>query len=126
MATEQRGAIFRSASLVIHDVRCHLHHETPGPEECRDSHDIVRVRSGLFTRRSGRDVVAGDPNHVMLFTRHEPYRIAHPAPGGDTCTTFSLRTDDLLDTVRSHAPADAEREDQGFGRAGGRSMNGGT
>jgi hypothetical protein len=81
MATEQRGAIFRSASLVIHDVRCHLHHETPGPEECRDSHDIVRVRSGLFTRRSGRDVVAGDPNHVMLFTRHEPYRIARPARG---------------------------------------------
>jgi AraC family transcriptional regulator len=114
MAAEKRGVIFQSASLVIRDVRCTLDNEMPGPEEWCESHDIVLVRSGLFTRTTGRDVLAADPNHVMFFTRHQPYRVAHPAPWGDTCTTLSLQADDLLDAVRSHAPADAERDEAPF------------
>ena len=114
MAPETRGVIFRSASLVIRDLQCTVQSETPGPEECCDSHDIVLVRSGLFTTTNGRDCVTADPNHVLFFTRHVPYRVAHPAPHGDTCTTISLRIEDLLDIVRSHAPADAERDDTPF------------
>jgi len=65
-------------------------------------------------KTAGRDTVVADSNHVLFFTRHEPYRITHPVAGGDTCTFLSLRTGDLLEVVRSYAPADAEREDTPF------------
>lgn len=52
--------------------------------------------------------MVADPNHVLFVTRAEPYRIAHPVAGGDTCTFLSLRPPDLLEIVRSLAPAAAE------------------
>jgi len=112
---QQRAeVIYRSTSLVVGDVRCPLFHSSWGLEEQSDQHTIVLVRTGLFTKTSGGDTLVADPNHVVFFTRHQPYRVSHPVAGGDTCTFLSLRTSDLLDTVRNHAPADAEREEAPF------------
>ncbi len=108
------GVLYRSASLVVRDIHCALHHERPGPEEYSEDHTIVLVRSGLFTRTVGGATQVADPNHVLFFTRHDPYHVTHPVAGGDTCTSLSLRTADLLDVVRSYAPADAERDTAPF------------
>jgi len=106
--------LYRSASLVVGDVHCPLFHRACGPVEHADGPVILLVRTGLFTKTTGRYTVVADPNHVLFFTRHEPYRITHPVPGGDTCTSLSLRTKDLLEIVGNYAPRDAERDDVAF------------
>jgi AraC family transcriptional regulator len=110
----ERGVVYRSASMTIRDVRCDVHHEQLGPEECSDTHQIVLVRSGVFTKSAAGERIVADPNHVLFFTRCAPYRIAHPVLGGDVCTAVSMRTSDLLDIVASYAPRDGEREDAPF------------
>lgn len=113
--SRQRAAVlFRSAALAVGDVDCPLFHRTRGPEEHADGDVIVLVRTGLFTKTTGRTTIVADPNHVVFFTRHEPYRIAHPVAGGDTSTSLSLRPEDLLEIIRSYAPRDAERQDIAF------------
>jgi AraC-like DNA-binding protein len=72
------------------------------------------VRRGLFTRTTGAGTLVADANHVLFYTRGEPYRISHPLPGGDTCTLIALDTRDLLEIVGRHAPDAAERETAPF------------
>ncbi len=106
--------VYRSASLMVRDVHCPLFHHSRGPEEHSNGHTIVLVRTGLFTKTTGAETLVADPNHVLFFTRHQPYHVTHPVAAGDTCTLLSLRTSELLEVVRSYAPADAEREDAPF------------
>ena len=106
--------LHRSAAVVVGDVHCPLFHRAWGPEEHADGPVILLVRAGLFTKTTGRHTVIADPNHVVFFSRHEPYRITHPVAGGDICTSLSLRTEDLLEIVANYAPRDAEREDVVF------------
>lgn len=111
---ETPDVIYRSASLVLRDVHCARYHERRASEECADGHNVVLVRSGAFTKTTGRETVVANPNHVLFFNRHEPYHVTHPIAGGDVCTSITLRSSDLLDVIRAHAPADAEREDAPF------------
>ena len=106
--------MYRSPSLIVRDVHCPQFHPGCGAEERSNGHTIVLVRSGVFTKTTGRETVVADPNHVLFFTRHQPYHVSHPVAGGDTCTLLSLRISDLRDVVGSYAPADAEREDAPF------------
>ena len=106
--------VYRSAALMVRDVHCSRFHPNSGPEEHSNGHTIVLVRSGLFTKTTGGETVLADPNHVLFFTRHQPYHVTHPVLGGDRCTLLLLRPSDLLDVVRSYAPVDAEREDAPF------------
>ena len=108
------GVIYRSEALVLRDAHCSLHDQWPGPEEYAEDPNIVLVRSGLFTRTTSGDTRVADPNHVLFFTRREPYRVTHPVAGGDRCTSIALRTSDLRDVVRTCAPGDAERDDAPF------------
>src|SRR5262249_36574747 len=34
-----------------------------------------------------------EPMHALLVNRHEPFRISHPAPGGDDCTVLEISPD---------------------------------
>ena len=106
--------IYRSACLTVRDVHCSLFHHSCGPEEYSNAHEIVLVRSGLFTKTTDGETLVADPNHVLFCTRHQPYHVTHPVAGGDTCTLLSLRPSDLLEVIRSYAPADAECEDAPF------------
>src|SRR5262249_34866310 len=106
--------VYRSNSLVVRDVHCPLFHKNCGPEEHSNGHTIVLVRKGLFTKTTAGETLVADPNHVLFYTRHEPYQVSHPLPGGDTCTLISLRPSDLLEIIRSYVPADAEREETPF------------
>src|SRR5262245_19624279 len=110
----QVDVVYRSAALMVRDVHCSRFHPNSGPEEHSNGHTIVLVRSGLFTKTTGGETVLADPNHVLFFTRHQPYHVTHPVLGGDRCTLLLLRPSDLLDVVRSYAPVDAEREDAPF------------
>jgi AraC family transcriptional regulator len=99
-----RRAVYRSDSLRIEDVRCRAGVSGPGGEERSSTHEVVFPRSGVFVKEvAGRRVVA-DPNHVVFFNRHEPYRVLHPVPGGDACLSIGLSDGDLLDVVGHHDP----------------------
>jgi len=120
---QKADVLYRSPSLVVGDVHCPLFHRSCGPEEYSDGHVILLVRTGLFTTTTGRETLVADPNHVLFFTRHRPYRVSHPVAGGDRCTFLSLRTAELLEVVRSYMPAEAEREDTPFPLASGLSTS---
>lgn len=102
--------VFHRGSVVeICDVRCRACRGGCGGEERSSAHEIVLPRAGVFLKHvAGREVVA-DSNHVLFFNRHEPYRVSHPADGGDDCTVFAFADDVLSDVLRRFDPAAGER-----------------
>jgi len=102
------------------DFRCHAHVATAdGVEEPNPTHSIVLVRRGMFRRTRQRETVIADANHVLLFNAAEPYRYAHPLPGGDACTILTVATPRALELVGRYAPADAEDPKKPFPRGHG-------
>lgn len=115
-----RRVLFESLGVRVVDFRCHAHRApADGPEEPNPTHSIVFVRRGVFRRTARRESVLADPNHVMLFNAAEPYRYAHPLPGGDACTILAVEPDRALELVGRHAPAAAEHPERPFGRGSG-------
>ena len=114
-----RRVLFESLGISAVDFRCQAHVAAEGGEEPNPTHSIVLVRSGVFRRTDQRETVLADPNHVLLFNAAEPYRYAHPLPGGDACTILTVETHRALELVASHAPADAERPERPFRRGHG-------
>jgi AraC-like DNA-binding protein len=100
--------LFESPAVSVVDFRCRAPVETEGPEEPNPTHSIVLVRRGVFLRTRRRDTIVADPNHVLFFNAAEPYRYAHPVPGGDHCTVLALETAPALELVARYAPRDAE------------------
>lgn len=76
--------------MAITDVRCRPSDSRCGAEEYARENEIVFPRSGCFLKHLGRRSLLADPNHVIFFNRHEPYRVSHPVGGGDKCTAFSF------------------------------------
>jgi AraC-like DNA-binding protein len=101
----------------VTDVACREPAAPCGPEERAASHALVFTRRGVFVKHSGasarREVVA-EPVHALLLNRHEPYRVSHPAAGGDDCTSFGFSTDAALDAVAAHDARVADRPDAPF------------
>lgn len=104
--TEQ--VLFQSDAISCIDFRCRAHVEPEGPEEPNVTHSIVFVRRGVFQRTQHRESLTADPNHVLFFNALEPYRYAHPVPGGDDCTILALATEAALNLVAQRSPWDAE------------------
>lgn len=96
------------------DFRCHAHVEAEGLEEPNPTHSIVLVRKGVFRRTRQRESVLADPNHVLFFNAAEPYRYAHPLPGGDDCTILAVETERALELVARYAPGDTQRAERPF------------
>jgi len=118
-APHTRRVLFESLGISAVDFRCQAHVAAEGGEEPNPTHSIVLVRSGVFRRTDQRETVLADPNHVLLFNAAEPYRYAHPLPGGDACTILTVETHRALELVASHAPADAEHPERPFRRGHG-------
>src|SRR5262249_46858129 len=49
-----------------------------------------------------------DASAILFFNQGEPYRFAHPVPGGDDCTILTLETSRALELVARYAPRDAD------------------
>ena len=106
--------LFESLGIAAIDFRCRAHVEPEGSEEPNPTHTIAFVRRGVFRRSHRHDGLVADPNFVLFFNRGEPYRYAHPFPGGDDCTILTLETPRALELVARHAPEDAERWEAPF------------
>ncbi len=119
VAQNARRVLFESLGISVVDFQCHAHVAADGAEEPNPTHSIVLVRRGVFRRTQQRETVLADPNHVLLFNAAEPYRYAHPLPGGDACTILTVETDRALELVGRHAPVDAEYPERPFRRGHG-------
>jgi AraC-like DNA-binding protein len=110
----QSHSLHRSRSVSIYDVCCRPEFRQRGPEECSVGYHIVFPRSGVFLKQvAGREFVA-DPNHVLFFNQHEPYRCAHPVEGGDDCTVFAFRPELLREVIGYYQPGVADRPERLF------------
>jgi AraC family transcriptional regulator len=109
-----RRTLLESPGASVVEIRCRAGVEPLGPEEPNPTHGIVFVRSGVFRRKVRGETLVADANHVLFYNAGEPYRYAHPLPGGDDCTVLALDGQRALELVGRHAPRDAERPETPF------------
>jgi AraC-like DNA-binding protein len=100
--------------ISVVDFRCCARVEAEGPEEPNPTHSIVFVRMGIFRRMRRRETLLADPNHVVFFNAEEPYRYAHPLPGGDDCTILAVEPQRAIELVARYAPGDGEHPERPF------------
>ena len=113
-----RRTLLSGLGVTVTEFRCAARVEPLGPEEPNPTHGIVLVRKGVFRRQAKDETVVADANQVLFFNAGEPYRYAHPVPGGDECTVLALDAHRAWELVERHAPRDAERPEMPF-RIGG-------
>jgi AraC family transcriptional regulator len=101
-------AVAQELGVVVVDYRCRAGVHAHGPEEWNAGHNIAFVRRGVFSIRTPRTSAVADPNQVLFFNAHQPYRVAHPVEGGDDCTSLVLPDALARDLVARHAPRDAD------------------
>lgn len=106
---QTRHLLFEALGVAGLDFRCRVHPEPVGPEEPNPTHSIVFPRRGLFQLQHRGATLLADSNHVLFFNRDEPYRYAHPLPGGDDCTILTVETEVARQLVARISPRDAER-----------------
>ncbi len=111
---QTRRTLVESKGVSVVDFRCRAHVEPLGPEEPNPTHGIVFVRQGVFRRTQPGEALVADANQVLFFNAGEPYRYAHPLPGGDECTVVVLDGQRALELVMRHAPRDAESPEVPF------------
>jgi AraC-like DNA-binding protein len=109
-----RRTVLASLGVSVVDFHCRAHVEPLGPEEPNPTHGLAFVRKGVFKRKQPGETVVADPNHVLFFNAGQPYRYAHPLPGGDACTIVVLDGGQAVELVRRYEPRDAEREETPF------------
>ena len=111
----QSPTLFRSALVTISDISCRPHCVSCGPEEEASIHGLVFPRRGIFIRHlSQKNQVVAEPTRVLFFNRHEVYRVSHPVPGGDDCTTVSFEERSLVDFLLTIDPSIADSPSRPF------------
>jgi AraC-like DNA-binding protein len=101
--------VFSDEAVRIVDVRCRPSYCECGPEEFSDETEIVWPRSGVFVRHVGRRQIVANCNHVLFFRAGENYRVSHPVPGGDDCTSLAFDSAILAEAVSRFEPAARDR-----------------
>jgi AraC family transcriptional regulator len=100
--------IAEELGVVVADYRCRAGVHGHGPEEFHQAHKVAFVRRGVFALRTPRTSVVADPNQVLFFNAHQPYRFAHPVEGGDDCTSLVLPDALARQLVARHDPRAAD------------------
>jgi AraC family transcriptional regulator len=106
--------IAEELGVVVVDYRCRAGVHGPGPEEWSAGHKVAFVRRGVFALKTPRTSGVADPNQVLFFNAHQPYRFAHPVAGGDDCTSLMLPDALARQLVARHSPRDADDAAQPF------------
>jgi AraC family transcriptional regulator len=104
----QRQNLYTSALVSVDDVVCTEGCGDGRHEEHCPAARIVLVRSGTFVRRDRLGRHVADATRVMFFDADETYKVDHPLPGGDRCTTLLFAPAVLREAVR-HGRGDPER-----------------
>lgn len=86
-----------------YDVRCSAHRHERGEEEDVSVPTLVFPRRGVFRWEVGKRSVVADPNTAVLFHPARPYRISHPADGGDDCISLRVAQDVVEDALGRRA-----------------------
>jgi AraC family transcriptional regulator len=107
--------LFRSPLVTVSDIRCRPSCGGCGPEEEASIHGLVFPRTGLFVRQfSAKNQVVAERTRVLFFNRNEVYRVLHPVPGGDDCTTVSFDETALLEFLQTLDPSIADSPSRPF------------
>jgi AraC-like DNA-binding protein len=110
-------SLFDGALTCIADVRCRVPASPCGHEEHARAHELIFTRAGAFVKHTAagarREVVA-EPLHVLCLNQDEPYRVSHPADGGDDCTVLEFPADTVLDVVTTLDPRAADHPARPF------------
>jgi AraC-like DNA-binding protein len=106
--------IFSSPLVDIRDVRCRPTDTGCGTEEESDDNSVVFPRAGVFLQHVGRERIVATANHVLFFKRGRPYRVSHPVPGGDDCTSMTFAPEVLLAAIGQADPARRDQPESPF------------
>lgn len=85
--------------VAIHDVCCKAKDPACGPKEEVRRPSLAIPRRGVFVKHVGGDDIIGDANTAIFFRPGETYRVSHPVPGGDDCTSFQFAGQVLDDAL---------------------------
>jgi AraC family transcriptional regulator len=91
--------LYRSSLVTVTDCVCRPADSGLTPEEQPHGNQLVFVRAGTFVRHLGSRRVVADPATVLFFNRTQPYRVSHPVPGGDRCTSVVVKDETLLEIL---------------------------
>jgi len=111
MSLLHANTLFGGTLASVTDVVCRHHASPAGAEERASGHRVIFVRRGVFVihfEGGRRARVVAEPVHAMLLNRGEPYRVSHPADGGDECTSMDFTAGAALDVVGAFDPAAGE------------------
>jgi AraC-like DNA-binding protein len=109
MAQIHSQILYRSTLVAVTDHCCRPSDSAFGGEEQSPVPSVVFPRAGLFVwQAAGRRVVA-DANHVLFFNPGVSYRVGHPVPGGDDCTSFAFGLETLVEVLSAYEPAAHDR-----------------
>jgi AraC-like DNA-binding protein len=99
--------LFDGELAAVLDVRCRMPASPCGSEERVDEHQLVFTRVGAFVKHAGprwRHEVVAEPLHVLVLDPDEPYRVSHPAGGGDECTVLAFAPHAAIDVAAGIDP----------------------
>ncbi len=98
--------LFHSDNLTIEDYRCDGNPASRDEEEFSQEHQIVIPIAGTFVRHDSTGKFAVDVNHAAFFHKWRPFRVSHPAFGGDACIVFALAPRLRAEFMRWYGPSD--------------------
>jgi len=106
--------VYRSPLVLVSDCVCRPRSPSLTPEESACQNQVVLVRTGTFVHHIGTRSVVADPATVLFFNRDEGYRVSHPVPGGDRCTTLALEPETLLEILADNGGSGRASPDRPF------------
>ncbi len=101
----RKTTLFRSAIVTVHDYCCRATQSACGPKEEADVASLAIPRRGVYVKHVGGEELVGDAVCAMFFNPGEPYRVSHPLPGGDDCTSFHFSKETLCDALSTYGAA---------------------
>lgn len=107
MAALRSEPLFASPVVRAATVRCGAGRSGCGAEECPPVTTVALPRRGVFAVHRRGGVVAADPTTVLVFAAGEPYRVSHPADGGDDCLVLAYDAAILDEALHDRAAASA-------------------
>lgn len=111
-----RHVLHHGPLLNISCVCCRPDGKGCSAEEHADASTLALPLNGVFVKHhgGGPEVVAAS-GQGLFFNRGEPYRVSHPAGGGDDCLALELAPGLQRELLRRYDAAAAERERNPFG-----------
>lgn len=111
-----RHLLHQGPLLTVSCICCRPDGRGCSAEEHAEASTLALPLNGVFIKHhgGGPEVVAAS-GQGLFFNRGEPYRVSHPAGGGDDCLALELAPQVQREVLRRYDAAAAERERNPFG-----------